>query len=104
MNQDQLNKAAESYNNVDGFTLHEGDPGNTGANDSGISKATLTWGDSVTGVMAATALFDEVPPGEYPFGGLWDGAVFIEKVPLNLKISQTIPLAVRVEHHAKVRV
>lgn len=103
MNQDQLNKASESYNNIDGMTLHTDDPGNTGANDSGITKSALTWGSAVTGVMTATATFTTVPAGEYPWGGLWDGTVFIEKVALNLAPTQTIPLAVRVEHHAKVR-
>lgn len=104
MNQDQLNKASESYQNVDGFTLHTADPGNTGANDSGITKATLTWGDPVTGVMSATGTFSNVPAGDYPYGGLWDGDVFIEAIALNLVTTQTIPLYVTVEHHAKERV
>lgn len=105
MNQDQLNKSCESYQNVDGFTLHTDDPGNTGANDSGITKASLTWGDPVTGVMGAAATFTDVPVGEYPWGGLWDGTVFIEAVPLNLTTFQVLStLTVKVEHHVKERV
>lgn len=103
MNQDQLNKASESYNNVDGMTLHTDHPGNTGANDSGITKVSLSWSTPVTGVMQATGTFPTVPPGEYPYAGLWDGTVFIEAVPINLVVTETIPLYLTVEHHAKER-
>jgi len=34
---------------------------------------------------------------------LWDGTVFIEAIQINLVTSQTIPVTVTVEHHAKVR-
>ena len=104
MNQDQLNTLCESYQNIDGMTLHTDDPGNLGSNDSGIDLAALTWSDAVTGVMSATGTFTEVPAGEYPYVGLWDGEVFIESVALNLVVSQTIPVYVTVEHHAKERV
>lgn len=104
MNQDQLNLACASFQNVDGATLHTDHPGNTGANDSGITKVSLTaWPDPVTGVMSADAPFPSVPAGEYPYLGLWDGTVFIEAIQINLVTSQTIPVTVTVEHHAKVR-
>lgn len=103
MNQTQLNLACESYQNVDGMTLHTDNPGNIGSNDSGITKESLVWADAVTGVMSATASFDSVPAGEYPWAGLWDGDVFIEGIQINLVTSQTIPVYLTVEHHAKVR-
>ena len=103
MNQDQLNTLCSAYGNVDGVTLHTDDPGNTGANDSGITKVGLTWGTPVTGVMSATGTFPSVPVGEYPWAGLWDGTVFIDKVAINLVVTQTIPFYLTVEHHAKVR-
>lgn len=104
MNQDQLNLACESFQNVDGVTLHTDDPGNTGENDSGITKEALSWGDAVTGVMEATATFDDVPAGSYPWAGLWDGTVFIDKMYINFNPSHTMPLYLTVQHHAKVRV
>lgn len=105
MNQEQLNKSCQSYQNIDGLTLHTGDPGNIGANNSGVTKAALAWGDPVTGVMSATGTFSNVPAGDYPYGGLWDGSVFIEAVKLNLKTTQTLgTLTVQVEHHVKERV
>lgn len=105
MNQDQLNKHCLAYNNIDGVTLHTDNPGNTGANDSGVAKATLSaWSTPVTGIMHATASFDSVPAGEYPYIGLWDGTVFIEGQPLNLVVGPVaIPVTVMVEHHAKER-
>lgn len=103
MNQTQLNQLCESYQNIDGMTLHTDDPGNLGANDSGLDKATLTWSDAVSGVMSATGTFAEVEAGDYPYAGLWDDDVFIEAVSLNLVVSQTIPVYVTVEHHAKER-
>lgn len=103
MNQEQLNSLCEAYQNVDGMTLHDGDPGNLGDNDSGITKVGLSWGGAVGGVMSATGSFPAVPPGEYPFAGLWDGTVFIEGVEVNLVVSDTIPVDVTVEHHAQVR-
>ncbi len=105
MNQDQLNKHCAAYNNVDGVTLHTDYPGNTGEYDSGIPKESLSWSDPVTGVMSATADFDSVPPGEYPYAGLWDGAVFIEALPINLVVGPVaIPFHLTVEHHSKERV
>lgn len=101
MNQTQLNTLCDAYRNVDGITLHDGETGNTGENDSGITKASLSWGDTVTGSMAATGAFASVPPGDYPYAGLWDGDVFIESVAINLVVSQTIPVYITVEHHAR---
>ena len=103
MNQDQLNTLCEAYGNVDGVTLHTDNPGNTGDYDSGIAKETLTWGTPITGVMSATAAFDAVPAGDYPYAGVWAGAVFIEAVPINLVTTETIPFYLTIEHHAKVR-
>lgn len=103
MNQDQLNALCAAFQNVDGITLHTDVPGNTGANDSGITKVSLVWGDPVTGVMSGTGTFPTVPAGEYPYVGLWDGTVFIESVQVNLVVSETIPVTITVEHHAQVR-
>lgn len=105
MNQDQLNKHCAAYNNIDGATLHTDHPGNTGANDSGVAKEPFSaWPDPVTGVMSATADFDSVPPGEYPYAGVWDGSVFIEAVAINLVVGPVaIPFHFTLEHHAKVR-
>ena len=103
MNQDQLNTLCEAYQNVDGATLHEDYPGNTGANDSGITKVALSWSDAVTGEMKATATFPTVPAGEYPWAGLWDGTVFIEAVAINLVVTQTIPFYLTVRHYARER-
>jgi hypothetical protein len=104
MNSAQLNLLCGAYQNVDKMSLHTGDPGSNGANDSGITKATLSWGTPVDGVMSATATFASVPAGNYPYVGLWDGAVFIEGFAFNVVTSQTIPLYVTVQHHAKERV
>lgn len=103
MNVDQLNLLCEAYQNIDKMSLHTGDPGDNGANDSGISKATLTWGDAAAGVMSTTGTFAEVTAGTYTHVGLWDNTVFIEGLPLNVVVADTIPVYVTVEHHAKVR-
>lgn len=105
LNQDQLNKHCEAYQNVDGVTLHTDFPGNTAENDSGITKEALTaWPDPVTGVMSAKAVFDTVPAGDYPYAVTWDGTVPIEVVYINFHPVTTMPLTLVVEHHAKERV
>lgn len=104
LNQDQLNLHCAAYQNVDGVTLHTDYPGNTAANDSGITKEPLSaWPDPVTGVMSAAATFDEVPPGDYPYAVTWDGSVPIEVLAINFHPTTTMPLTVVVEHHAKER-
>lgn len=103
--QAQLNKHCEAYQNVDGVTLHTDFPGNTAANDSGITKATLgTWPDAVTGLMTNYATFASVPAGEYPYAVTWDGTAWVEVIEINLVTTQTIPLTVQLDHYAKVRV
>lgn len=103
--QEQLNKHCEAYQNTDGVTLHTGFPGNTAANDSGIAKEALSaWPDAVTGVMSAQAVFDAVPPGDYPYAVVWDGTTPIEVLQIDFHPTTTMPLTVVVEHHAKERV
>lgn len=103
MNQDQLNTLCTAYQNVDKMSLHTGDPGNLGANDSALDHASLSWSDPVNGVMSATGEFEDVPAGTYTHAGLWDDTVFVEAVALNLVVAGTIPVSVTVEHHAKER-
>lgn len=103
MNQDQINTLCQAYQNIDKMSLHTADPGNTGANDSGITKVALSWSDPVAGVMSATGTFTEVESGTYTHAGLWDDTVFIEGVAINLVVSQTIPVYLTVEHHVKER-
>lgn len=61
--------------NVDHVSLHTADPATTGANDSAIPHAAITWSSPTVGVSTATVEIDDVT-GDYTHIGLWDGATF----------------------------
>lgn len=93
----QLNLLCTALTNIDKVSLHTGDPGNLGDNDSGETKQTLTWSTPARGYMRATAMFLDVPAGTYTHVGLWDGTVFIHSRPLNVTIPSEQDLGVLVE-------
>jgi hypothetical protein len=98
----QLNLACASLQNIDLVSLHTADPGNTGANDSGIAKQTLTWSTPSAGYMKATATFANVS-GTFTHVGLWDGAVFIHGKPLQVTLPSAQNLIVLVEFTVEIK-
>lgn len=67
-------------NNV---SLHTADPGTTGANEvtggsPAYARKTTTWaGGAADGSVTGSAVAFDVPAGNYPFMGIWNGATFI---------------------------
>lgn len=98
----QLNTACSSFTNINKVSLHTADPGNTGDNDSGITKQTLTWSTPQAGRMKATATFANVT-GSFTHIGLWAGTVFIQGEPLNVNIPTAQNLKVLVEFAVEVK-
>lgn len=96
MKTSQLNVACTSLQNINKASLHVGDPGSTGANDSGETKKTLTWSTPSSGHMQATVTFTSVS-GTFTHVGLWDDSTFIHAEELNVTIPTAQDLIVRVE-------
>lgn len=98
----QLNTVVAALQNIDKVSLHTGDPGNTGANDSGETKQTLTWSTPSGGWMKATATFTDVE-GTFTHIGLWDGSEFIESRTFNVTLPSAQTLIVLVELSVEVK-
>lgn len=102
MNASQLNLACASFQSVNKLSLHIGDPGTTGENDSGITHETIVWGSPTVGVMAANVLFEAVPADDYTHVGFWDDAVFIHSVPYQFTVDpDPIDVTIALEHRAE---
>ncbi len=97
----QLNLACTSLQNIDKVSLHTDEPGNTGENDSGETKQTLSWSTPKSGYMKATATFASVS-GTFTHVGLWDGTVFIHARPLNVTLPTAQDLVILVEFEVEV--
>jgi hypothetical protein len=98
----QLNTVVAALQNIDKVSLHTDDPGNTGANDSGETKQTLSWSTPAGGKMKASATFQDVS-GTFTHIGLWDGLVFVESRTLNVTLPTSQDLVVLVEFGVEVR-
>lgn len=103
MNPTQLNTVCSAFQNVDKMSLHEGDPGNTGANDSGETKQTITWSTPEGGFMSAMCTFPDVPAGTYTHVGVWDDTVFITSYELDVTTTTTQDLIILIEHRVEVK-
>lgn len=98
----QLNTVCAALQNIDKVSLHTADPGNTGANDSGETKQTLTWSTPSGGWMKATATFTDVE-GTFTHIGLWDGTEFVEGRVFNITLPTAQTLIVLVELAVEVK-
>jgi len=97
----QINLAVASFQNIDKISLHTDDPGNTGANDSGETKQSLSWSTPAAGRMKASATFANVT-GTFTHIGLWDNTLFIAARPLNVTLPTAQDLIVLVEFTVEV--
>lgn len=84
---------------VNQMSLHTADPGTTGANDSEVSHATVTW-TVVGGISTATVVFTGLV-GNYTHIGLWATTTFRMGIPV--EIHRTVPgdVAVMVSHEVR---
>jgi hypothetical protein len=98
----QLNTVVTALQNIDKISLHTDDPGNTGANDSGVTKQSLTWSTPSQGWMKATATFTGVS-GTFTHIGLWDDTVFVTSRILNVTLPTAQTLVVLVEFTVAVK-
>lgn len=95
-----INSLCEAFTGqVDSVSLHTGNPGTTGANDSEYEHASLSWTTPSDGASVATADFDEVV-GDYPYIGLWEGETFRQGIELRAPISYTTgtPVSIMIAH------
>jgi hypothetical protein len=92
----QLNTVCTALQNIDKVSLHTGNPGNTGANDSGETKQTLSWSTPAVGTMKALVTFADVS-GTFTHIGLWENTTFIESRILNVTLPTAQDLKVLVE-------
>lgn len=66
------------------ITLHTGDPGVTGANDSGAAAQTTTWGSANNGEATGSPVtFTSAPALHYTHYGVWDSTTFCWGFPLD---------------------
>jgi hypothetical protein len=73
------NALAQAYADlIDHVSLHSGDPGTTGANELGITRAAITWGSPAAGVISSTTASFTIPSGTtvVKYVGLWGSSVF----------------------------
>lgn len=98
----QLNLAATSFTNIDKCSLHTDDPGNTGANDSGITHGTVTWSTPAAGYMYAVCDFTAIT-GEFKYAGFWDGTDFIIGRPFEVSLPTAQDLRVLIEFQVRVK-
>lgn len=100
MHAQQLNLGATSFTNINKMSLHDGDPGNTGENDSGETHQTITWSTPAAGYMRALCTFSDVS-GTFPYVGFWDDDMFITAKPLGVTLPSAQPLTVYAEFQSK---
>lgn len=98
----QLNTVCAALQNINKVSLHTDDPGNTGENDSGETKQTLTWTTPTGGGMKAVATFTNVS-GTFTHIGLWDDSQFIQSRILNVSLPTAQDLVVLVEFQVGVK-
>lgn len=73
------NALAQAYIDlIDHVSLHSDDPGTTGANELGITRAAITWGTPVAGVVDSTTASFTIPSGTtvVKHVGLWGSSTF----------------------------
>lgn len=85
---------------VDALSLHLGDPGVTGANDSAVPHVTpLVWTTPVDGLSYATVVFNSLS-GDFTHAGLWGSAdtVFLMGVLCPIHFTAAADVTVLVTH------
>jgi hypothetical protein len=91
----------EAYTtHVDHLSLHTGDPGSTGANDSAVPHAALEWSDAADGLSTALAELSGIT-GDLTHIGLWEGATFRQGIPCPISYTATVDLAILVTHRVE---
>lgn len=82
------NALAQAWaNKVDRVAIHIGDPGTTGANDSGITHVAVTWpGGPTAGVISSNPIDISVPAGTHmTHVGAWNSTDgFLESFANNI--------------------
>lgn len=92
------NILAQSFaDNVDKVSIHTATPGATGANDSGIAHATVSWSAPSAGITTALAHFDNVT-GTYTHIGLWKGTTFRQGLACRIVYTAPANLAILITH------
>lgn len=82
---------------VNRMSLHIGDPGTTGANDSGITHAVLTWTTPSSGLSTASVTFTNLT-GDYTHIGLWEGATFDQGIEVSIHYSAPATITILLTH------
>ena len=85
--------------NVDKMSWHTADPGITGANDAGITHATITWDGETDGIDTATVDFNGIS-GTFTHIGLWDGSTFRQGIECAASYTASVDIAVTLTHDA----
>jgi hypothetical protein len=81
--------------NVDKLSMHDGDPGTTGAHDTGVTHASLVWSAPSGGVSTATGSFTGLVVAATHIG-LWEGSTFRQGIacPINYTVATDIDILV----------
>jgi hypothetical protein len=89
----------EAYTDrVDSVSLHTGNPGTTGADDSAVPHEDLSaWSEPDDGLSTASASFDDLT-GEYSWIGLWDGDTFVQGIPCTINYTAATDIVILVTH------
>lgn len=96
------NALAQAYVDlIDHVSLHSGDPGTTGANETGITRAAITWGTPVAGVVDSTTASFVIPSGTTVIThvGLWGSSVFIDSFGNNVTFTSGTTYTFTVRHN-----
>jgi len=84
--------------NVNRMSFHTGDPGVNGANDSGVTHATVAWQGETGGINQATVTVNL--SGTYTHVGLWKDGTFRMGIPCDISYVSTVSITVLLTHNA----
>lgn len=84
-------------NGVNKLSLHTADPGTTGANDSAVQHATVTWTGPTDGVATALVQISSLT-GDFTHIGLWSDSTFKQGIPCVINYGAATNVAILVTH------
>lgn len=83
--------------NVNLLSLHEADPGMTGANDSGMTHEEVSWSDPYDGVSSANVSINGLE-GHFTHIGLWYNNIFRQALPCKMDYDAPVDIIIMISH------
>jgi hypothetical protein len=99
----QLNTLCETLQSITQISLHDGEPGYLGDNETEVDRQEPSWSTPAGGAMKALVTFEEVS-GTFTHVGMWDADDnFVHSRILNVELPTPQDLKVLVEFSVGVK-